>query len=166
MENLKVSDVTSNDIMQLQNIGRKTFFETFSESNTEENMSKYLEEGFSLENLRSQLGDPSSKFYFATLDGKVIGYLKVNRGESQTEMKDSASIEIERIYVLREYHGKKVGQVLYDKAMEVAMQQKVSYVWLGVWEQNPRAISFIKRTGLLSLTSTYSNWVMMSRSIL
>ncbi|EKB05870.1 Protease synthase and sporulation negative regulatory protein PAI 1 [Myroides odoratus] len=76
---------------------------------------------------------------------KLIGYLKLNYGVSQTEIKDSNNIEIERIYVLQEYHGQKVGQILYEKALQVAYIKKVNYLWLGVWEENPKAIRFYQK---------------------
>jgi ribosomal protein S18 acetylase RimI-like enzyme len=126
---------------------KKTFFETFAEKNTIENMQKYLEEGFTFEKLTSELLSPNSKFYFASFENKVIGYLKLNFGQSQTELKDDKALEIERIYVLNEYHGKKVGQILYDKAIEIAKHKKADYIWLGVWEENPRAINFYKKNG-------------------
>lgn len=145
MKNIKIKRVLPSDIETLQNIGRQTFFETFSESNTEENMAKYLEEGFSLEKLITELNDENSEFYFAILDSDIIGYLKLNLGQSQTELKDDKALEIERIYVLKEFHGKKVGQILYDKAIQVANKEDAVYVWLGVWEENPRAINFYKK---------------------
>lgn len=147
MENIAIKKVTLNDIEQLQKIGRQTFYETFSAGNTEENMTKYLEEGFSLEKLAAELNDESSEFYFAVLGNNVIGYLKLNVGQSQTELQDDKALEIERIYVLQEFHGKKVGQVLYEKAMQIAKQINAHYVWLGVWEENPRAINFYKKNG-------------------
>lgn len=149
MENITIQGVTVNDLAQLQKIGRKTFSETFSSGNTEENMNKYLVEGFSKEKLREELNNENSEFYFAVLDEKVIGYLKLNFGSSQTEIQDSISLEIERIYVLHEYYGKKVGQVLYEKALQVAEDKKVNYVWLGVWEENPRAIRFYQKNGFV-----------------
>lgn len=149
MDNIKIRQATISDLDLLQKIGKQTFLETFSSSNSEENMTKYLEEGFSQEKLRDELNNPSSEFYFAELDNTVIGYLKLNTGQSQTEMKDDTSLEIERIYVLQEFHGKKVGQILYDKALEVANQRHSGYVWLGVWEENPRAISFYKKNGFV-----------------
>ena len=149
MDNIDVKRVTLNDIDQLQVIGRQTFFETFSAGNTEENMKKYLEEGFTVEKLTAELNDRDSEFYFASLDNKVIGYLKLNFGQSQTEIKEDKALEIERIYVLKEYHGKKVGQILYDKAIQIARLKKADYVWLGVWEENPRAISFYKKNGFI-----------------
>lgn len=149
MKNIEIKSATFNDIKLLQDIGRKTFFETFSESNTEENMAKYLEDGFSIEKLIEELNNEHSEFYFAILDDNVIGYLKLNFGNSQTELQDNSSLEIERIYVLQEYHGKKIGQVLYEKAMQVAEEKNVAYVWLGVWEENPRAIRFYQKNGFV-----------------
>ena len=146
---MEIRKVTLNDIEQLQQIGRQTFSETFSSSNTEENMTTYLEEGFSNENLIEELNNESSEFYFALSENELVGYLKINFGQSQTELQDDTALEIERIYVLKEFHGKKVGQVLYEKAIEIAKQKNAHYVWLGVWEENPRAISFYKKNGFV-----------------
>ncbi len=149
MENIIVQKVTLNDIEQLQQIGRQTFSETFSSGNTEENMNRYLAEGFSDEKLADELNNESSEFYFAVSENKVIGYLKINFGKSQTELQDEKALEIERIYVLKEFHGKKVGQVLYEKVIEIAKRKNANYIWLGVWEENPRAISFYKKNGFV-----------------
>ncbi|MDF2438221.1 MAG: family N-acetyltransferase [Bacteroidota bacterium] len=149
MERIEIKRVSLNDIVQLQNIGKQTFFETFSSGNTQENMTKYLEEGFSIEKLTAELKNESSELYFAMFENKVIGYLKLNFGKSQTELKDDKALEIERLYVLKEFHGKSVGQILYEKAISIAMQKNADYVWLGVWEENPRAINFYKKNGFV-----------------
>ncbi|MBZ5856935.1 GNAT family N-acetyltransferase [Flavihumibacter profundi] len=147
MENINLKKVTPIDISQLQKISKKTFYETFSPGNTEENMAKYLDESFSIEKLTSELNDNNAEFYFATLGNDVIGYLKLNSGQSQTELKDGKGLEIERIYVLKEFHGKNIGQILYEKAIQVAKQSNADYIWLGVWEENKRAINFYKKNG-------------------
>lgn len=137
------------DISQIQSIGRDTFIETFTEHNTTEDMQTYLDTSFDTGKLTKQLNDPDCGFYVAVLDTKVIGYLKVNSGKSQTELKDENSIEIERIYVLKAFHGKKVGQLLYEKALHLARLAQAEYVWLGVWEKNQRAIQFYKKNGFI-----------------
>lgn len=149
MHDIEIRKVTSDDINQLQAIGRQTFFETFSEGNTEENMAKYLDEGFSIEKLKEELQNLNSETYFAILDNDIIGYLKLNVGQSQTELKDDHALEIERIYVLNKFHGKNVGQKLYEKAVQIALQKNCNYIWLGVWEENPRAIHFYKKNGFV-----------------
>jgi ribosomal protein S18 acetylase RimI-like enzyme len=149
MNDIKISKINQKDIEQLQIIGRVTFFETFSEKNTMENMQKYLEEGFKKNKLINEIKNPNSEFYFAEIDSNIVGYLKINFGQAQTELKNNKSLEIERIYVLKELHGKKVGQTLYEKALTVAKQKGVEFLWLGVWEKNLRAINFYKKNGFI-----------------
>ena len=149
MENITITirPVMATDLGTLQKIGRQTFFETFSATNTRENMAKYLDGDFAMEKLATQLRNDGSSFYFAELNGEAIGYLKLNTGQSQTEPQDDEALEIERIYVLQAYQGRKVGQMLYEKALQVAEQKNVPYIWLGVWEQNLRAIRFYQKNG-------------------
>lgn len=149
MNTIEITKVSLDDVDQLQKISKQTFSETFSAENSDENMAKYLEEGFSIEKLSKEIQDPNSEFYFASIGTNVIGYLKLNFGESQTELQDNQGLEIERIYVSKEFHGKQVGQVLYQKAIEIAKSKHSDFVWLGVWEENPRAINFYKKNGFV-----------------
>ena len=149
MDTIKIKKATTTDIPQLQAVGRQTFFETFAAHNSAADIQKYLAKSFSAAKLTREVNDQNSEFYFALLDGKVIGYLKINYGRAQTELKDKKSIEIERIYVLKDFHGKKVGQVLFATALNIAMRSKSEYVWLGVWGKNLRAINFYKKNGFV-----------------
>lgn len=147
MTAIKISEATIHDLELLQQIGRQTFAETFAASNTMENMAAYLENAFAFEKLTTELNNPNTEFYFAKLDEHAIGYLKLNFGQSQTELKDINALEIERIYVLKEFQGKNIGQLLYEKAKQVATQKNANYIWLGVWEENKKAISFYQKNG-------------------
>ncbi|WP_205783227.1 GNAT family N-acetyltransferase [Flagellimonas allohymeniacidonis] len=144
---MEIRRVSITDIEKVKRIGERTFLETFSSGNSKENMNAYLEKEFSMETLKGELLDENSEFYFVELESQVVGYLKINFGKSQTEIKDDNALEIERIYVLRTFYGKGVGQLLFGKAMEIAKDRDVEYVWLGVWEHNPRAIRFYQKNG-------------------
>lgn len=141
---------TLNDIERLKQIGQQTFIETFSSTNTQEDMQEYLKNNFTNEKLINELSNMHSVFYIALDDNQVIGYLKINIEDAQTELQSTDTLEIERIYVLKEFHGNKVGQLLYNKALEIANQQNKTYIWLGVWEQNYRAIAFYKKQGFIA----------------
>ena len=149
MNEIVINKIGIEQIELLQQIGRQTFEETFAESNSAENMAKYIEEAYSYEKLSAELNNPNSFFYFAMLDEKVIGYLKLNMGGSQTELKDNDALEIERIYVLKSFQGKKVGQMLFDKAIQIGKEQNAAFVWLGVWEENKKAIEFYSKNGFI-----------------
>jgi len=148
MQNLIIRKANQSDIELLRNIGRQTFFEKFTENNSEENMLKYAAEAYSFEKTASEVNNPNSQFYLATLNNQTVGYLKINFGDAQTELQDPQALELERIYVLKEFQGKKIGQMLFEKTLELAKESKLSYVWLGVWEENSDAIKFYEKNGL------------------
>ncbi len=149
MDNFKIKKVTLKNIGRLRQISIQTFSETFAHLNAEENMTKYLNEELSIEKLTNEINNKNSKFYFAILNHETVGYLKLNLNSAQTESYDNKALEIERIYVLKQYQGKHIGQQLFEKAVKVAKLIKAPYIWLGVWEENHSAIAFYKKNGFI-----------------
>lgn len=150
MNQIKITKASPEDFKIIQVIGRQTFLDSFAYSTTETDMAKYLEESFSEKKIRAELANPDSMFFVAWDNENTVGYLKVNVGKTQKELQDDAALEIERIYVKSSYHGKMVGQLLYEKALEIATLQDKAYLWLGVWEENPRAIRFYEKNGFIA----------------
>lgn len=147
METIEITRATVKDAEGVQRIASATFLETYSAVNSAENMQDYLASHYTLDQFITELKHPFSEFYLAVLNQKIIGFLKINFSEAQTELQDKAALEIERIYVLSEFHGKKIGQLLFEKALKIARNNNLSYVWLGVWEKNPKAIRFYEKNG-------------------
>jgi len=150
MTQITITKANPGDLAVIQQVGRETFFETFVQSNTEADMKKYLQESFNDEKVKAELANPDSLFFIAWEEGNPVGYLKVNTGNAQTDLQDDSALEIERIYVKSAYHGKSVGNLLYEKALAVAQSLKKSSIWLGVWEENPRAIRFYEKNGFVA----------------
>jgi len=144
---MKIRKINIDDLEALRNLSIQTFKETFEEVNTEEDMQKYLLENLSIEKLKSELENPNSEFYFAENNNEILGYLKLNFKDAQTEKLEENHFEIERIYVSKTFLGQKIGQILFDKAIEIGREKNLEYVWLGVWEENHRAIRFYEKNG-------------------
>jgi ribosomal protein S18 acetylase RimI-like enzyme len=115
--------------------------------NTPLNMKAYLDQSFNIDKLRGELSNSDSSFYFLYADRELTGYLKLNESPSQTDINDIRSLEIERIYVAREFQGEGLGKVLMNKAVNIATARKKIFVWLGVWEKNDRAVLFYRKNG-------------------
>jgi len=145
LDTINIEEISIKQLQELQEIGKQTFYETFSESNNESDMNAYFAENNNSEKLKNELNNPNSKFFFANSNQKPIGYLKLNFNNAQTEINDPNAMEIERIYVLKTFQNKKVGQILLDKAIEIAKQKKNTYIRHGVWEQNLKAIRFYNK---------------------
>lgn len=142
-----IEKIDLNQISTLQEICKRTFRDTFYSEEDRDNMNTYLNTAFSYETLNAELLNPHSYFYMAYSQKTVLGYLKVNISSAQTEDLGEEHLEIQRIYVDRPYHGKKVGGKLIQQALELAKELGKKYIWLGVWEENYRAVNFYKKYG-------------------
>ena len=135
------------DLKLLVQLARTTFLESFGAVNKPADMQDYLDEAFSVDRLSSELNSENSQFYFAYLGDHLAGYIKLNTGSAQTEPQPEPSLEVERIYVLNQFQGKRLGQELMEKAFRLAKKEGLTYIWLGVWEHNHAAIQFYKSKG-------------------
>ncbi len=143
----KLEQCQLDDLPLLREVGLQAFTEAFAAQTNKADFDKYVAMAFEPALLAQELDSPASAFYFAKRGGQVAGYLKVNHPPAQTEAFGDNCLEIQRIYSLSAYYGSGVGEALLEKAFEVAGAHQYDFVWLGVWEENPRAIRFYKKHG-------------------
>ncbi|MBN1651261.1 MAG: GNAT family N-acetyltransferase [Bacteroidales bacterium] len=155
---ISIRPVDKKEGIELQKIGKNTFYETFVDTCSPTDMHIYLEEQHALNRLNAELENPESQFFFAERENRIVAYLKVNWGKAQTESKLPKALEIERLYVLAEFQGLKIGQLMMDKAIEIAKAMSRDFVWLGVWENNFKAIRFYEKLGF-SVFDSHVFWV-------
>ena len=148
---MKIIAVQPDDDQTLLDISYQTFYESFGPPiNTEEDIQDYLSKHFTLEQINKELQNSNSEFYFAVLETQIVGYIKVNYGNAQTENIAGNTLEIERIYVIEGLRGKKIGLSLLEKALVLAQQKLAEFVWLGVWKENKRAIKFYLKNSFVA----------------
>lgn len=150
---IEIKRCTFEDIKTLQKVGRETFYETFKDQNSPENMKAYLEKAFNLEQLEKELANKHSQFYIVIVDKEVVGYLKVNVDDAQTEEMGEEYLEIERIYIRQTFQKYGLGKCLFNKAVEIAKALNKKKMWLGVWEKNENAIGFYEKMGFVKTGS-------------
>jgi ribosomal protein S18 acetylase RimI-like enzyme len=149
MTTIEIRKATVSDLETIQKISIQTFIETFAAVNTPENIANYIKESLNTEQLTAELNNANSQFYIAYSDTEVVGYLKINFGDAQTETINENALEVQRIYVLQTFHGKNIGQLLLDKVKKIAQTMDVDSIWLGVWEENHRALQFYTKNGFV-----------------
>jgi diamine N-acetyltransferase len=136
---------TLQDVETLCQISAQTFVETYGEQNTPENLQNYLEEKFNKKQISDEIQTDETVFLLVELHNQTIGYAKMR--VNLVENPDPKSLEIERIYIEKAFHGQKMGAILMQKCINVSREKGYQSLWLGVWEYNPKAISFYKKWG-------------------
>jgi ribosomal protein S18 acetylase RimI-like enzyme len=131
----------------LVQLSRETFFKTYFAYNTPEDMQTYLDTHFNTAQLASEIIHPDSEYYFIRINENHAGYVKLNFGEAQGEMQGSKACEIQRLYILEKYQGLQLGKTLVEFTKSRAIELGLHFVWLGVWQENKRAIEFYLQNG-------------------
>lgn len=144
---------TKDDLAILQTISIETFSDTFLEQNEAQNLQDYLDKAYNKHQLKSELDNPNSEFYFLYVKTDLAGYLKVNVNQAQTEAIQGDAIEIERIYIKSKFKRKGLGKILIYKVVELAEEYQKTAIWLGVWEKNCEAIAFYQNLGFVQTGS-------------
>ena len=128
-------------------ISRETFYDTFASENTKENMDKFMNEQFAKDKLIAEISGPENTFLLAYNGDKVAGYVKLQESAEPKNLENVPAIEIVRIYSVKSMIGKGIGKLLMQSCIDIARKRKKEIIWLGVWEQNQRAIEFYRNWG-------------------
>lgn len=126
-------------------LSHTTFTETFAHCNSEEDMAMYIANDMSQERINGELLDPDNTFFIAFVNDTPAGFAKVRSSKNPAELAGQKAMEIERLYVLAQFHGHKIGAALMQHCLDTATLSGCSTVWLGVWEHNQKAIAFYQQ---------------------
>jgi GNAT superfamily N-acetyltransferase len=148
-DQISIRQATIEDAKLLTDLSYTTFWDAFAHHprNAPEDLSHYMRQAFSIEQISVELADPSSVFLIASIDGKPAGYAKLIIGSIEDGITAERPVELSRLYSHQEYLGRGVGQNLMDACFERARKHAHDVMWLGVWEFNPRAHRFYEKNG-------------------
>jgi diamine N-acetyltransferase len=144
---ISIRELSREDIPQLRELAIRIYRDTFSNQNTPENMEAFLRKDYSVENFEREFDEPGSQYFFACDEKNPVGYLRLRYNKEAEEHLGKNTIEIHRLYVDVNHQGKRVGHKLMEFAIEQAEKSDVDWIWLGVWEHNPKAQRFYERWG-------------------
>lgn len=99
----KIIKVSQSDYKLLNKLSRETFLETFLKDNKEKDIYDYIEKNLNEVVLKQELCNVDSMFYFIFKQEELAGFIKLNINESQTEQIATNAIEIERIYLKKNF---------------------------------------------------------------
>jgi len=142
-----IRKVETTELDRLVQFSRQTFYEFFAHLNDPNQFEAYTAVHFAPEKMLGELTNTDSAFYFALAGDEIAGYIKLNENDAQIEFKEDKGLELERIYVSGQHHGKKIGKQLLQFAIQTAASKQKDFIWLGVWEHNPNAIGFYRHHG-------------------
>ena len=157
MYEINMRRITLPDVPALSFIAKKTFYDTFTDTCTEDDMNDFLENYYNEDTLANEVADSAMEYFFAEVDGEIIGYILFSNGATDfAEIKGSTALELKRLYVVEAFHGKGIAQQMMQFYLNHAKSQGYDTVFLGVWEHNLRAQKFYGKYGFVKTSHTHN----------
>ena len=144
---IRIRQAAIRDYELLAKIGSETFYDSFAADNASEDMAVYLSASFNPVKQRLELADSMSRFLIAEINGEAVGYTHLKFSDVPQVITGQKPMEIARLYARKPWLGKGVGAHLMKACLQKAKATGCDVIWLGVWKNNLRAISFYRNWG-------------------
>ena len=137
------------DAENLRAVSFQTFEEAFKADTNQENYELYVNKVFTLDVMQEELAFDKNVFFFLRENGtsNIIGYLKLRWDRSEEFFSDTSALELQRIYIKKEYWSSGYGKILLDFAEIYARHNNYHWIWLVCWHKNTSAVRFYERQG-------------------
>jgi ribosomal protein S18 acetylase RimI-like enzyme len=146
---LSIRHAESKDAGALARMADTLFRTAFAERNDPVQMERYCGSHFGTELQAAEINDPDAITLLLEKQEALEGFAQMLRGARSQSSVDvgTAPVELQRFYVAPTLHGRGVAQILMQRCIEEAETAGADVLWLGVWQENPRAIAFYHKCG-------------------
>ncbi|MDB9805965.1 MAG: GNAT family N-acetyltransferase [Flavobacteriales bacterium] len=145
MHSIRRADNSDSQI--IAQLGRKTFVESHGHSASEKSISNFLERNYTKEALAIELINPKFIYFIIEFDKTPVGFSKIILNTEHILVEEKSISLLDRIYLLEEYHDKKLGWILFQHLVEFTTAKNQKGMWLHTWIENKKAIIFYKKAG-------------------
>lgn len=144
---ISITRATEQDHEAIVAIGRVSVEEAHRGSTTAENLNAYLEKNYTEDAIRQELNDPDNIYHLIRYNGVPAGFSKIILNAKHPGIVSENVTKLDRIYLLKEFYGLKLGLELLHSNIRLARNNNQSGIWLYTWIGNERAINFYLKTG-------------------
>jgi diamine N-acetyltransferase len=143
-----VRQATVGDAERLAEFAARVFWQAYEGQMRAADLRAYMTEHYGVAQQTRELSDPAAATFLAETDGAIIGFVQVRQNSQPVSPMDGPAAELQRIYVDGAVRSSGVGARLFATCLDYARSRHAHWLWLSVWQQNPRAIAFYQRQGM------------------
>ncbi|MFY0629170.1 MAG: GNAT family N-acetyltransferase [Flavobacteriaceae bacterium] len=161
---MRICKATLANAKTLNSLSTRAFLPAHGHSAPQKDIDNYITVNFSEENFIKELSNPKNEYHLIYYKDKPVGFSKIVFN-LQNEYLDATNVTyMSRLYLLKEYYGFNLGKELFDFNVSLSKKNNQQGIWLAVWVENSRAISFYKKMGFniigsydFKISETHSN---------
>jgi diamine N-acetyltransferase len=150
---ISVIKATERDCNSIVSIGKDSVVESHRGSCSAEDMSEFLEKNYNSDAIKEELNDTNNIYYILNYNDKPVGFSKIILNAKHPNIVTENATKLDRIYLLKEFYGLKLGLELLNFNIKQAGKNNQSGMWLYTWVGNSRAINFYLKAGFTIIGS-------------
>ena len=159
-QDIHIKRATAEDAQLISDLSTITFIESYRGSCPDDDLMGFIDQCFNEKVITAELNDPEDFYYIAFVDGFPAGYMRLMEDYDGYPLAEKyRSLQLKRIYLLKQFHSQKIGSALISFALQLAADKHYEVMWLGVWEGNPNAKRFYERWGFTDINQPYHFFV-------
>lgn len=135
------------DASALATLAERTFRDTFALGNNPADLEQHCSASFGADIQLKEIQDPNIVTILTESENRFAGFAQLHLCSPKDCVPSANPCELHRFYVSGEHHGRGLAQVLMQRVLDTAQQTPAQSIWLGVWEENARAITFYQKFG-------------------
>ncbi len=148
----RVRVATIDDADDLAKIAEHTFRESYTSVNSAADMNAHCTQYFGRAQQSSEILDQTQTILLLERDDLLGGFAQLCWHKAPScDIQAKWPSEILRFYLDQPLHGTGAAQALMTSVFEEAKKTETDVLWLGVWEQNFRALGFYRQQGFLAV---------------
>jgi ribosomal protein S18 acetylase RimI-like enzyme len=116
-------------------------------------MHEFLERHYNSDAIKKELRDVNNVYYLIQYNDQPVGFSKMVLNAKHPNIGSKNVALLDRIYILKEFYGLKLGLELLNFNITLARENSQSGIWLYAWIGNTRAINFYQKAGFTIIGS-------------
>ena len=147
---IKIRRATPTDAIHIALLGRITYTESHGGYIDEkEDLLNFYNEYYSVSKIRAELNNEENLFWIVFYDELPIGFAKLSLHIKYPESTEISSCKLQRLYILNDFIGLKIGSRLQEIILKKAADLKFKNIWLTAYYKNKKGIKFYERYGFI-----------------
>lgn len=155
------------DALRISVLLKTVYIQTYAVDGVSHEFANFITQRFSVDHLEGIIKQNPNALLVASFKNNPVGVAELIF-DSQCPLRKQRVAELSKLYVLDQFNGQGVGAGLLELTEKTLLEAGRTELFLEVYAENPKAITFYKKYGFTTLgevdfpmeTNTYKNLVM------
>ena len=161
---IKIIKATIKHTELIVELGKNTFLESHGNSASKEDINQFILNNYNISVINKDLENTNNQYFIIYFNNEVAGFSKIELNVSNKNINNLNITKLHKLYLLKEFYRKNLGSKLFDFNIDVSKKNNQKGIWLAVWVENQKAISFYTKKGFkivgkfdFKISETHSN---------